>query len=284
MSKKNKKTKETTIEDYYDLKTKEMDELVSALKGETTENKKPVSYKVSDCIGEEATKQGEASEYKKSAKEFNPYKLDRLSRIPTWIKAFFIKFWFAGMVCYLSQFGLGMIISNDENRMLLTGVVLGIVVDVLVNPALRYFQSSDHEYDNYMMFPFPFKRFWTFFTNIIYYVVVAMTVMYMYRGLNFVVDAIKGTPDAMNIHVGVEPLLYGVFCFVADMAFIGVKDLIVYLVKRKKRQKAEALAIRNEIDGVAGDANAADGETNVQPAVEEEPADKKARKGKKGRK
>lgn len=284
MSKKNKKTKETTIEDYYDLKTKEMDELVSALKGETTENKKPVSYKVSDCIGEEATKQGEVSEYKKSAKEFNPYKLDRLSRIPTWIKAFFIKFWFAGMVCYLSQFGLGMIISNDENRMLLTGVVLGIVVDVLVNPALRYFQSSDHEYDNYMMFPFPFKRFWTFFTNIIYYVVVAMTVMYMYRGLNFVVDAIKGTPDAMNIHVGVEPLLYGVFCFVADMAFIGVKDLIVYLVKRKKRQKAEALAIRNEIDGVAGDANAADGETNVQPAVEEEPADKKARKGKKGRK
>ncbi|MDE7300667.1 MAG: hypothetical protein K2N47_00710 [Clostridia bacterium] len=285
MSKKNKKIKETTIEDYYDLKTKEMDELVSALKGETSENDKPVSYKISDCIGEEATKQGEASEYKKSSKEFNPYKLDRLSRIPTWIKAFFIKFWFAGMVCYLTQFGLGMIITNDENRMLLTGVVLGIVVDVLVNPALRYFQSSDHEYDNYMMFPFPFKKFWTFFTNVIYYVVVALTVMYMYRGLNFVVDAIKGTPDAMKIHVGVEPLLYGVFCFIADMAFIGIKDLIVYLVKRKKRRKAEALAIQKEIDGVAGDAATAKVDANGQPAAEEQKsADKKPHKDKKGRK
>lgn len=287
MSKKNKKNKETTIENYYDLKTKEMDELVAALKGETTENETPVSYKVSDCIGEEAAKQGDGSEYKKSAKEFNPYKLDRLSRIPTWIKAFFIKFWFAGMVCYLTQFGLGMIITNDENRMLLTGVVLGIVVDVLVNPALRYFQSSEHEYDNYMMFPFPFKKFWTFFTNIVYYVVVAITVMYMYRGLNFVVDAIKGTPDAMNIHVGIEPLLYGVFCFGADMAFIGIKDLIVYLVKRKKLKKAEAQAIQKEIDGVAGDADAVNDEANVQLAAQQEKdsENKKANKGnKKGKK
>ena len=42
MSKKYKKgkqpPKETTIENFYDLKTKEMDELVAALKGETPED------------------------------------------------------------------------------------------------------------------------------------------------------------------------------------------------------------------------------------------------------
>lgn len=238
MAKKKKNKKETTIEDFYDLKTKEMDELVAALKGETPQDAEPVSYNVEECIGTEAAGQGEVREYSnKKQKEFNPYKLDRLSRVPTWIKAFFIKFWFAGMVCYLVSFGLGSIITNDENRLILTGVVLGIVVDVLVNPALRYFQTSDKEYSNYMMFPFPFKKFWTFFTNIVYYIAVVFVVMYMYQGLNELINVIKGVgAGTTNIAVGVEPLLYGVFCVLADMVFIGIKDLIVYLVKRGKNK------------------------------------------------
>ncbi len=99
MSKKKKKNKETTIENYYDLKADKMDELVAALKGENDEKQEPVSYNIKECIGEEAAKHGEEKEYKKSSsKEFNPYKLDKLSRLPTFIKAFFIKFWFAGCV------------------------------------------------------------------------------------------------------------------------------------------------------------------------------------------
>lgn len=238
MSKKKKKNKETTIENYYDLKVDKVDELVAALKGDTAESEEPVSYKVEDCIGKEAASQGEETEYKKSSKEFNPYKLDRLSRIPTWIKAIFIKWWFAGMVCYLINMGLSSVIPNDENRMLLTGVVLGIVVDVLVNPALRYFQSSDKEYNNYIMFPFPFKKFWTFFTNIIYYIAVQFAVLYSYMGLNMMIDAITGTTG--NIHVGVEPLLYGTFSVIIDMIFIGIKDLIVFLVRRAKEKKETA--------------------------------------------
>lgn len=233
MSKKKKKNKETNIENYYDLKVDKVDELVSMLKGEDSPPDEPISYNVEECIGKEAASQGEETTYKKSkSKEFNPYKLDRLSRVPTWIKAVFIKWWFAGCVCYLINMGLGSVITNDENRMLLTGVILGIVVDVLVNPAMRYFQTDEREYDNYMMFPFPFKKYWTFFTNAVYYIVVAIVVMYMYQGLNMLVGGGK-------IAVGVEPLLYGTFCVIVDMAFIGIKDLIVYLVRRKKHDKQE---------------------------------------------
>ena len=213
---KTKKGKETNIENFYDLKTKEMDELVAALKGETDESAEPISYNIKECIGVEAAKQGEETEYKKSTgKEFNPYRLDRLSRIPTWIKAIVIKWWFAGLVCYLIVMGLGEVIQNNENRMLLTGVVLGLVVDIFVNPALRYFQSSDNEYNSYMMFPFPFKKYWTLFTNMLYYMVVALLVNYCYMGLNMLIDVIRGTSG--NIHVGVEPLLYGVFFIIVDM-------------------------------------------------------------------
>lgn len=251
MSKKKKKNRETTIENYYDLKVDKVDELVEALKNGDDNSVEPISYNIQDCIGNEAASQGTEYEYKrKSSKEFNPYKLDRLSRVPTWIKALFIKWWFAGCVYYLIGMGLGSIISNNENRVLLTGIILGIVVDVLVNPALRYFQSSDNEYDNYMMFPFPFKKYWTFLTNIIYYMVVAFGVLYVYLGLNLLIDAIKGTSG--NINVGVEPLLYGTFCVIVDMAFIGIKDLIVYLVKRGKRKKQEKLAAE---EGISGEEN-----------------------------
>ncbi len=243
MSKKKKKNKETTIENYYDLKVDKVDELVYILKNDQApDDGKKVSYDVKDCIGSEAAGQGEEKEYASKSsggKQFNPYKLDRLSRVPTWIKALVIKFWFAGMVCYIIGMGLGSIITNDENRIILTGVVLGIVVDVLVNPAMRYFQSSDNEYDAYMMFPFPFKKYWTFLTNVIYYVAVSFVVTYMYQGINLLIDVINGTAASSNINVGVEPLLYGVFTVIADMAFIGIKDLIVYLVKKKKAKKAE---------------------------------------------
>ena len=54
-------------------------------------------------------------------------------------------------------------------------------------------------------------------------------------GLNLLVEMIKPT-----WYIAIEPLLFGVIAVAADMAFIGIKDLIVYLVKRGKRKKEEA--------------------------------------------
>ena len=146
-----------------------------------------------------------------------------------------IKWWFAGAVCFFILWGTGL---KDEDAVLVVGVVWGVVVDLLVNSVFRMLESDKKEYNIYMMFPFPLKAFWTFFTNIIYYVIVAVVVNYCYLGVNELINLIKGTSGLY--YVGVEPLLFGVFCTIADMAFIGIKDLIVYLVKRGKSKKEEA--------------------------------------------
>ena len=239
MSKKKKKEKESTIENYYDLRTKEVDELVAALKGDTPETDEPVSYNIEECIGAEAANQGEETVYKKQSKEFDPYKIDKLSRIPTWIKALFVKFWFAGVVCYFVIMGLGRVVPNDLDRLLLAGAFLGLFTDLFVNPLFRFMESSEKEYNNYMMFPFPFKKYWTFFTNIIYYIAVTVIVMYIYSGINQLLVIIFERYEGY-VSLGVEPLIYGVFCLIVDMAFIGIKDLIVYLVERDKSKKKEA--------------------------------------------
>ena len=242
MSKK-KKNKETTIENYYDLKVDKIDELVAALKadGKSEEadggvaNEQPVPTNIAEITGEEEKKGGS-----KKSKHFDPYRHNFLAWVPPCVKAIFIKWWFAGAVCFFIMWGIGL---KDIDAVLLVGVVLGVIVDVLVNPIFRMMESDRKEYNNFMMFPFPFKAFWTFFTNIIYYVVIALMINFCYFGVNQLLNLIYGTlQEEYHIYVAVEPLLFGVFCTVADMAFIGIKDLIVYLVKRNKKNKQEGIA------------------------------------------
>lgn len=227
MSKK-KKIKETTIEDFYDLKLDQVDELVAALRDDNYEPQGDMSMNISDCTGvdspENVTKKGKQ-------KQFDPYKRDWLSRIPTWLKAIFIKWWFAGAICWFIDIGLPL--ADDFDRMVITGMVLGLAVDLLVNPLFRFMESDRKEYNPYMMFPFPFKAFWTFFTNIIYYVLVMWCVSLCYEGLNALIHLVSP-----NTSWYMEPLLFGVFCVIADMAFIGIKDLIVYLVKRSRKKES----------------------------------------------
>lgn len=231
MAKKKKHNKETTIENYYDLKVDKVDELVSVLKNEDITYEE-ISMNISDCTGiqdeNSVTKRGKQ-------KQFDPYKTDFLGRIPTWIKALFVKFWFAGAVCYFIVWGIN--IGDTLDSLVLTGIVLGLVVEMLVNPAFRFMETDAKEYNAYMMFPFPFKAYWTFFTNIIYYVVVLICVNYLYYGLNVMILNITGSES--TIAVGVEPLLFATFTVIVDMAFIGIKDLIVYLVKKHKNNKRE---------------------------------------------
>lgn len=238
MSKKYKKgkqpPKETTIENFYDLKTKEMDELVAALKGETPEDAPVPTANIAEITGE--TQEGNK---KKSGKaEFDPYKRDKFSRIfPFWLKALFIKFWFFGLVCYFVLMGLGIYITNNLDLFVVCGLVTGVIVDCLVNPIFRMMESDRKEYNYFMMFPFPFKKIWTFFANLVYYLIVMALVALFYELIFGVLN--------ISTFIGVEPLGFGLACLIVDMALIGIKDLIVFLVKRavkKSREKKAALA------------------------------------------
>lgn len=224
---KKKKIQETTIEDFYDLKVDKIDELVAALKGDETAEYDPISMNIADCTGVDSP---ENTNRRGKQKTFDPYKVDKFSHIPAWVKAIFIKWWFAGCVCWFVMSGI--MNMNDLDKMILCGAVLGLIVDVLVNPLFRYMESDSREYNNYMMFPFPFKAFWTFFTNIIYYIIVVIGVSQCYTGISLLFG-IKSS--------WLEPLMFGIFAVIVDMVFIGLKDAVVYIVKKLKKRKREGV-------------------------------------------
>ena len=110
--------------------------------------------------------------------------------------------------------------------LILDGLLCGLIADVVVNPIFRMLESDKKEYNPYIMFPFPVKQFWTLFANMLYYTVVFAGVNLCYLGINELIT-----------FTAVEPLLFGVFAVAVDMVFIGIKDLIVFLVKRAKRKE-----------------------------------------------
>ncbi len=221
MAKKKKgESPEETTTNYYDLKVDSIDELVAALKGEDLGDTPAPTTDIEEITGEKVHSK------KQTDRHFDPYKRDALSKLPTWLKAVFIKWWFAGLVCWLIMSGLGTYITSGLDMLVVVGFAMGIVVDVFVNPLLKMMDSDRNEYDNYIMFPFPFKKFWTFFANMGYYLVVIIGVNYVYAIIRLV-----------WADCPIEALFFGVFTVAVDMAFIGIKDAIVCAVKNRKEQQ-----------------------------------------------
>lgn len=157
-----------------------------------------------------------------------------IDKIPDWIKAIFVKFWFNGAVCFFIFWGLGMLIFGLD-MLVVMGIVLGMVNDLLVNNVFHFFAITPGSNNKWMMFPK--RKFWTFFANIIYSTIVLFIVVWIYSIINIVYNAIMGTTN--QIGLGVEPVLFGLMYMAVDMLFVGMKNLIIRIVSDAK-EKANA--------------------------------------------
>ena len=155
-----------------------------------------------------------------------------LDKIPAWLKAVFMKFWFNGAVCYFILWGLGLFISNIENMLIILALVLGMVTDLLVNNALRFFAPTVGANDKWMMFPK--KKLINLFLNMIYAFVVLIIVVWFYNSINGAINAAKGTTG--QIYLGVEPILFGLFYVIFDLCFIGMKNLCASIIRDAKNK------------------------------------------------
>ena len=150
--------------------------------------------------------------------------------IPDWIKALFIKFWFSGAVCFFILWGLGLYVWDYFDMIIILGIVLGMVTDILVNNAFRFFAVVPDGNNKWMMFPK--KKFWTFFANILYSMVIMAIMVLIYAAINIAANGIYGTEKL--IYVGVEPILFGILFVAIDMLFIGMKRLFIKIIHDAK--------------------------------------------------
>ena len=194
--------------EYYRLKTQAVDDLVNA----SEENSPPVS---------------EA--------ELRAYRSGPRMKVADWVKMLFIKFWFAGAVCFFFIWGLGGFLTNEPDLLAVTGMALGVVTDLMTNPVLRFFEKTKGENARWMMVTR--KTYSGLFLNILYGYVVLFLVYTLYNVINLAAVRITGVAD--RVVLGVEPVFFGLFCLGFDLLLIQVKHAIVRIVRKTEKKPAQ---------------------------------------------
>ena len=194
--------------EYYRLKTQAVDDLVNA----SEENSPPVS---------------EA--------ELRAYRSGPRMKVADWVKMLFIKFWFAGAVCFFFIWGLGGFLTNELDLLAVTGMALGVVTDLMTNPVLRFFEKTKGENARWMMVTR--KTYSGLFLNILYGYVVLFLVYTLYNVINLAAVRITGVAD--RVVLGVEPVFFGLFCLGFDLLLIQVKHAIVRIVRDAAKTPAQ---------------------------------------------
>lgn len=171
---------------------------------------------------------GEVPEY--SEEELAKYRSGGKFRIPEPVKVLFLKAWFAGAVCYFILWGLGMYIYSLIDMLFVLGIVLGMATDLLTNNVIRFIEKTPGANDKWLMFPK--KGMASFFLNIVYALVLLICVYSLYNGINGVYAAVTG--DTETVLLGVEPVLFGLFCMGFDALFLLIKRTIGSIITDAK--------------------------------------------------
>ena len=203
---KNKATRPEAAVDYYKLKKQAVDDLVTA----DASNSPPVSKE-----------------------ELERYGGRKKGGIPDPIKVAFVKFWFPASVCYFMIWGLGL--ADPLDQIVIVGIVHGMITDLLTNNMVRFIAAVDGANDRWLMFSK--KRYASFLFNILYALLLSAVVVFLYAGVNIAINMATGTSG--HEYLGLEPVGYGLFYMLSDMALVTVRNTIAKLFAHGKNKNVE---------------------------------------------
>lgn len=205
MAKKQKNApvkKERAASEYYKLNKKALEDLVSA---------------------------DESNSPQVSEEELRKYRAGTKKKMPMWLKVVLIKAWFAAALCWF--FIIGMPLADVLDKIVITGLAYGFVMDLLVNNVLRFMEETPGSNDRWLLVSR--KGYLSLLLNIVYGLVLMILIVKTYEVLNVTINAIRGAKPVdgvMPVAVGVEPILFGVFAMAWDMLFLKMKSMLGRIV------------------------------------------------------
>lgn len=178
----------------------------------------------------------------------NPYEVDKLSKIPSWVIIIFLKYWAAAAASFL-LFGLqslGIMVTSsaqtDEVAQVETTVkilvMLTLFTAVLMNYVVRVVVRLLYNRRNntYRYNLINCKGFKSFILALLYSAVVT-TIMFF---ITYWLSSIHAVFDPFGTTggIGIEPFTYGLWYMIVDSVFVIAKDLILEIRLRTiyKRQ------------------------------------------------
>lgn len=179
-------------------------------------------YKLKTQAVEDLVTANEENSPQVSEEELRAYRSGPRMKMADWVKMLLIKAWFAGAVCFFFIWGLGTVLASELDILVVTGFALGAVTDLMTNPVLRFFEKTPGENEHWMMVTG--RGTAGLFLNILYGYLLLFLVYLLYNGINIAAGRLLGTEGAVVL--GVEPILFGVFCLGFDLLLIQGKGAL----------------------------------------------------------
>ncbi len=181
----------------------------------------------------------------KDIEAIDPYKIDKLSRVPSGIIILFLKYWAAAAAVFFSVIGGPLnfdeintedpiaLMSQNFVLIIFISLFLAVFFNYIVRPIVRLMYNRRNNTFKFNMVNFKgFKSFlislvYMFFMSLILYFIVSLM---GYFGLVF---DLFGTTGG----VGIEPFSYGLYFIIVDGLFLVIKYLIINLYQRIQYKK-----------------------------------------------
>jgi hypothetical protein len=156
------------------------------------------------------------------------YKLGWYDRLPYWLKAVTIRFWFCGAVYFFVDFGLGAEIYHDAVSNLEVGLL--IIIDGLVYGLAGFFLcrfllvlSENREGEARWWCIWDSKSIWSVFV----YLAEGLLWSYLAHLLTGLIVSVIPLDSPVNWMFR-EPVTFALIGFPTEMAIVGLKDLAVW--------------------------------------------------------
>lgn len=182
----------------------------------------------------------------KEIQDINPYEVDKLSKVPSWLVILILKYWAAAAAVYFTLIGglsIGLDFTNwnvatttaeqlaqDEYIIYILALGMGVILNYIVKPIVRLMYNRRNNTYKYNMvngkgFLYLFVTFaYTFFLSIILYFITILL-----SANHLVLD-----PFGTSNNQGIDPFTYALCFIVVDFICLFIKNSIVSIYKRIK--------------------------------------------------
>lgn len=153
-------------------------------------------------------------------------------RIPFFVKAVLIKYWFFGLNYFLFEMGLGYLFPDMSAYsawllILIASLAQGVFNDILVYNILDAWENKPGEAKNYELFKS--KKLYSLFINIVYGFVWGFITYYLCGTIATAIQHLW--PQSYFFQ---EPLSFALIGFAVDAVFVSIKDGIVAFVEARR--------------------------------------------------
>ena len=189
--------------------------------------------------------------------DINPYEMDKLAKVPSWLKILLLKYWAAAAASFL-LFGISFLgldifkeseVDNIETTVklvILIGLFLAVFMNYGVRLVVRLMYNRRNNTYRYNMVNI--KGLKSFFVSIVYNMLMALIIYYVTvyilspNGLVF-------DPFGTTGGIGIEPFTVGLIYLFFDAIFLVIKNLILMAFQRYKYKKQVTTDIKIQVVG-----------------------------------